>query len=80
MFFIYFCLFNQKLQILLQIDMWKMSIQYMVPGFELTTFQTWASFHNHKTSGQSYKHFTLVNYESRVIIWDIFKSGTTLES
>ena len=32
------------------------------------------------TSGQSYKHFTLVNYDSRVIIWGIFQSGTTLES
>ena len=30
--------------------------------------------------GQSYKHFTLVNYESRVVIWGIFQSGTTLES
>ena len=32
------------------------------------------------TSGQSYKTFTLVNYDSRVVIWGIFKSGTTLES
>ena len=32
------------------------------------------------TSGQSYKHFTIVNYDSRVVIWGIFKSGTTLES
>ena len=31
------------------------------------------------TSGQSYKQFTLVNYNSRVVIWGIFKSGTTLE-
>ena len=31
-------------------------------------------------SGQSYKKFKLVIYESRVVIWDIFKSGTTLES
>ena len=31
-------------------------------------------------SGQSYKQFTLVIYNSRVIIWGIFKSGTTLES
>ena len=31
-------------------------------------------------SGQSYKHFTLVNYDSRVVIWGNFKSGTTLES
>ena len=28
----------------------------------------------------SYKQFTLVNYDSRVVIWGIFKSGTTLES
>ena len=31
-------------------------------------------------SGQSYKHFTILNYDSRVIIWGIFKSGMTLES
>ena len=31
-------------------------------------------------SGQSYKQFTLVIYNSIVIIWGIFKSGTTLES
>ena len=30
--------------------------------------------------GQYYKHFTLVNYDSRVVIWGIFQSGTTLES
>ena len=35
---------------------------------------------NQNTSGQSYKHFTLVNYDSRVVIWGIFQSGTTLES
>ena len=29
--------------------------------------------------GQYYKHFTLVNYDSRVVIWGIFQSGTTLE-
>ena len=33
-----------------------------------------------KTCGQYYKHFTLVNYNSRVVIWGIFQSGTTLES
>ena len=33
-----------------------------------------------KISGQSYKQFTLVIYKSRVVIWGIFKSGTTLES
>ena len=31
-------------------------------------------------SGQSYKQFTLVIYDSRVVIWGIFKSGITLES
>ena len=35
---------------------------------------------NHKTSGQSYKQFSVVIYESRVVIWGIFMSGTTLES
>ena len=25
--------------------------------------------------GQSYKHFTLVNYYSRVVIWGNFKTG-----
>ena len=29
--------------------------------------------------GQSYKSSTIVNYESRVILWGNFKSGTTLE-
>ena len=33
-----------------------------------------------ETSGQSYKGSTIVNYDSRVIIWGNFKSGTTLES
>ena len=37
------------------------------------------SYHTHKTIGQSYKGSTIVNYDSRVIIWGIFKSGTTLE-
>ena len=35
---------------------------------------------DNETSGQSYKQFTLVIYDSRVVIWGIFKSGTTLES
>ena len=34
----------------------------------------------HLPSGQSYKQFMLVIYDSRVIKWGIFKSGTTLES
>ena len=29
--------------------------------------------------GQSYKQYTLVIYKSRVVMWGIFKSGTTLE-
>ena len=33
-----------------------------------------------KLSGQSYKQFTLVIFDSGVVIWGIFKSGTTLES
>ena len=32
------------------------------------------------TSDQSYKTFMLVNYNSRVVIWSILKSCTTLES
>ena len=28
--------------------------------------------------GQSYKHFTSVNYDPRVVIWAIFQSGTPL--
>ena len=30
--------------------------------------------------GQSYKGSTIVNYDSSVVIWGNFKSGTTLES
>ena len=41
LFFIYFCLFKHTLQFLQQINVKiVMSIQYMVPGFELTTFET----------------------------------------
>ena len=38
-------------------------------------------FHKLRTAtrGQSYKQFTLVIYDSRVVIWGIFQSGTTLE-
>ena len=32
------------------------------------------------TSGQSYKASMIVNYNSRVVIWGILKSGMTLES
>ena len=37
LFFIYFRIFKHTLQILQQIGVWKLSIQYTVPGFELTT-------------------------------------------
>ena len=37
-------------------------------------------FFRHTPSGQSYKQFTIVIYDSRVVIWGNFKSGTTLES
>ena len=30
-----------------------------------------------ENSGQSYNHFTIVNYDSSVVIWGIFKSGTS---
>ena len=35
-----------------------------------------ANLHNQDkmTCGQSYKHFTIVNYDSRVITWGNFKS------
>ena len=33
-----------------------------------------------KPCGQSYKQFTIVIYDSRVVIWGNFKSGMTLES
>ena len=46
LFFVYFCLFKQTLQFLQQ-KMWKMSIQYPAPGFELTTFWLRVSSLNH---------------------------------
>ena len=33
-----------------------------------------------ETCSQSYKQFTIIIYESRVVIWGIFKSCMTLES
>ena len=41
--------------------------------------QLWEKFYS-TSSGQSYKASMIVNYDSRVVIWGIFKSGTTLES
>ena len=40
LFFVYFSLFKQTLQFLYQIFVNKMSIQYLVLGFEPTTFRT----------------------------------------
>ena len=45
LFFIYFRLFNQALQLLQQ--MWKISIQYSVLGFCPTAFGMWVSSQNH---------------------------------
>ena len=33
-----------------------------------------------ETCGQSYKASTIINYDSRVVIWGIFQSGMNLES
>ena len=33
-----------------------------------------------EADGKSYKGSMIVNYDSRVVIWGNFKSGTTLES
>ena len=46
----------------------------------ILTKQSVLFVHDITSCGQSYKHFTLVNYDSRVVIWGIFQSGTTLES
>ena len=46
-FFIYFHLFKHTVQILQLMGMWKVSIQYTVPGFELMAFGTRISSHNH---------------------------------
>ena len=58
----------------------KKSIQYAVQGFELTTFRMWVSSRNHKTSGQSYKASTLINYNSRVISISNLPVIMTIES
>ena len=46
LFFVYYNLFKQILHFVHQV-MWKMTIQYMVLGFEPKTFRTWVSSHNH---------------------------------
>ena len=44
-----FSLFQQTIQFLQQINVKnvQVSIQYMAPGFEPTTFKTWVVTHNH---------------------------------
>ena len=44
--FSFIFIFSNKLHNFYTKQMWKMSIQYMVLGFETTTFETWFS-HNH---------------------------------
>ena len=57
--------------------MWKMSIQYKVPGFEPMTFRTWVSSHNHNRwvvpqFFDSEERLTLLIWEtSRLHIWAI---------
>ena len=48
--------------------------------FENIAAPLFISGFNTENSGQSYNHFTIVNYDSSVVIWGIFKSGTTLEA
>ena len=48
-FLFIFCLFNQTLNKFYNKSIWKMSIQYMALGFELTTFWLWVSSLNHNT-------------------------------
>ena len=42
-----FSVFSNKQYNFYNNNLWKMSIQYMVLGFEPTTFGTWVSSHNH---------------------------------
>ena len=37
-----------------------------------TSFRTLVSSRNHLTRGQYYKHFTILIYDLRVVIWSIF--------
>ena len=50
LFFVYFLLLKQTFQFLSNKYLWKMSVQYMVLGFELTTIRTWVSSHYSYTS------------------------------
>ena len=46
---------------------------------QIVNKRKWLRTSLRQTCGQSYKWFTLAIYDSRVVIWSIFKSGTTLE-
>ena len=52
--------------------MWKMSIQYTVLGFELTTFGTWVSSHNHLTRApaQLSKSSYASNGDFEIRLWE----------
>ena len=54
-FFVYFQSFQSNIKFFYNKYMWKMSIQYMVPGFEPTTFRMWVSSHNHETRAPALK-------------------------
>ena len=59
LFFVYFRSFSNKHYYnFYNRLMWKnvMSIQYMAPGFEPTTFATWVSSQNHKTRAPAQTH------------------------
>ena len=60
---------------------WKKAVVGYIPSFLPYVLGEWRIVFTFKYfCGQSYKHFMLVNYDSRVVIWGIFQSGTTLES
>ena len=70
---------NDYLHVCLLVD------HFQLDGYEHKFIALGTTFHRYGTQttftcGQSYKQFTLVIYMSRVVKWDIFKSGTTLES
>ena len=60
LFFIYSLIFKHTLQILQQIGMRKMTIQYMMPGFELTTSGSWFSIHNNQTTAPAHQLISLL--------------------
>ena len=47
--------------------MWKMTIQYTVPGFEHTTFETQVSSHNHYTRMQLWNRLDSQNLMQQIL-------------